>query len=421
MKIGDFRKLRLPDSPGVYFFKKDTEILYIGKATSLRERVKSYFGLDLIETRGPFLVDMVTKAETISFQKTDSVLEALLLEGELIKKNQPYYNTKEKDDKSFNCVVITKEDFPRVLVIRKKDLDSFSLTVNGYKLQAIFGPFPHGLELREAMRIIRKIFPFRDKCVPLSELSEKEKYQARPCFNAEIGLCPGVCSGTITKEQYSRTIFHLKLFFQGKKKILLRHLQKEMKEYAKNKQFEQAGFVKKTVNALNHIQDVALLKRRGEQEILGKEKIRIEAYDIAHLGGKNMVGVMVVVEDGQIKKSEYRKFKIQGFTNANDTGALLETLSRRFNHLEWPFPQVVVFDGGVAQENVVTDFFQKKIGENMIVKIVGVVKDERHQPRDILGDQKTAKDERDAILLANSEAHRFAIKYHRSLQRSRFV
>src|SRR5947207_1786208 len=114
MKNESFKKLKLPDKSGVYFFKSGKDILYIGKATSLQDRVKSYFSKDLIQTRGPLLVDMVFKAGTVDWQITDSVLEALILEASLIKKHQPYFNTKEKDDKSFNYVCITKELFPKV-------------------------------------------------------------------------------------------------------------------------------------------------------------------------------------------------------------------------------------------------------------------------------------------------------------------
>jgi excinuclease ABC subunit C len=110
MQKANFGKLNMPDKPGVYFFMKGKDILYIGKATSLKDRVKSYFSSDLIETRGPLLVDMVFKSDSIKWTETDSVLEALILEANLIKKNQPYYNTKEKDDKSFNYVCITKDE-----------------------------------------------------------------------------------------------------------------------------------------------------------------------------------------------------------------------------------------------------------------------------------------------------------------------
>ena len=159
-----FKKLKLPDKSGVYFFLKNREIIYIGKATSLRDRVKSYLGKDLIETRGPILVDMISRADKIKWQTTDSVLEALILEAELIKKHQPKYNTKEKSDKSFNYVCITKphlrhgvngDGLPKVILVRGKNLEP-----KLYK--KVFGPYPNGMQLREALKIVRKIFPFLD-------------------------------------------------------------------------------------------------------------------------------------------------------------------------------------------------------------------------------------------------------------------
>ena len=122
----NLKKLKLPDKPGVYFFLKGRNILYIGKATSLRDRTKSYFSKDLINTRGPLVADMVFKANKLDWQETDSVLEALILEAELIKKHQPYYNTREKDDKSFLSVIITSEKLPRVFTIRTRNIKEHS-------------------------------------------------------------------------------------------------------------------------------------------------------------------------------------------------------------------------------------------------------------------------------------------------------
>ena len=187
MNSQQLKKLKLPDAPGVYFFlgqntgqktknhqlgnetskfetsklmpKKRFGILYIGKATSLRDRVKSYFAKDLGDIRGPLIVQMVQKAKSITFQKTDSVLEALLLEAQLIKKYQPPYNTDLKDDKSHSYIVITKESFPRVLLVRGKDLPVLYPPENRLYL---LGPFPQGGILKSALKIIRHIFPYRD-------------------------------------------------------------------------------------------------------------------------------------------------------------------------------------------------------------------------------------------------------------------
>ncbi|MDP3962836.1 MAG: GIY-YIG nuclease family protein, partial [bacterium] len=151
-------KNNLPDGPGVYLFKNSSgKILYIGRATSLRDRVRSYFGNDLIQTRGPLLVDMMTQSDTVDHMETDSVLEAIIMESNLIKEHQPHFNTKEKDNKSWNYVVITNEEFPRVMLVRERQFESVKI-----KVRQKFGPYTHGSLLREALRIIRKIFPFRD-------------------------------------------------------------------------------------------------------------------------------------------------------------------------------------------------------------------------------------------------------------------
>ena len=176
-------KFKLPDSPGVYFFKKGRAVLYIGKATSLRDRVRSYFASDIVSTRGESIARMVNEATSVAHKKTDSVLEALILEANLIKSHQPPYNAISKDNKSFNYVVITKEDFPRVMTMRGRELGELNLKPNTSNLKAVFGPFPQGSVLREALKIVRKIFPFSDNCRP---------NQGKSCFNAQIGLCPGV-------------------------------------------------------------------------------------------------------------------------------------------------------------------------------------------------------------------------------------
>ena len=243
MTLSDIKKQNLPDSPGVYFFKDAVgTILYIGKATSVRDRVRSYFTKDLIATRGELIVQMVSEAASVAWQTCDSVLEALLLEAHLIKKHTPPANTIGKDDKSFNHVVITREDFPRVLLVRGHDLARIQAGEDTHGLgkrdiRYLFGPFLHGSALKEALRIVRKIFPYRDKCTPIST-SREEPHPAKPCFNAQIGLCPGVCAGAISKRDYNRIIQHLRLFFEGKKSTLMKNLEQDMHTLARAENFE---------------------------------------------------------------------------------------------------------------------------------------------------------------------------------------
>jgi excinuclease ABC subunit C len=422
MTLGQFKKIakKVPDTPGVYFFLgKRKEVLYIGKATSLRSRLRSYFAADLIDTRGPLLVQMLGKATSIDWRPTDSVLEALLLEGALIRTYKPKANTDAKDDKSYNNVVITKEDFPQVLLVRNRQLaqqkptkgrdehdpNSLLQAFPAPKYKYVFGPFPHGLQLKEAMKIIRKIFPYRDeKCRP---------GQGRPCFNRQIGLCPGVCTGEVTKQEYGRTIQHIKLLFEGKKNVLVKTLEKEMKSAAKAEDFEQAKEYRRQLFALQHIQDVSLIKEEYRTPLAMRGE-RIEAYDVAHLRGSSNVGVMTVVEGGEANKNEYRKFVIRTAKPGDDAGALREILSRRLGHDEWPMPRIIVVDGSTAQLNAA-----KRVLDEYGIKIpiVGVTKDEKHRPRAIQGDKRLIAGREQQILLANSEAHRFAIGYHRKKSR----
>ena len=412
---------KLPDLPGVYLFKRGKEILYIGKATSLKDRVRSYFSSDLINTRGQFIVDMAGRAEKIDYFKTDSVLEALILEANLIKKYQPKYNTKEKDDKSYNYVVMTKEDFPRVLLVRGRELEKSNSQSGGLNVKYKFGPYPNGSAIKEGLKIIRKIFAYRDKCAPYESNVVQKGAKAKTCFNRQIGLCPGVCSGEISKREYGEIIRNIKFFLEGKKMALIKKLEQEMKKYAQKREFEKAGKIKKTLFALNHIQDVALIGKTQVETVGGfsrDEKVfRMEAFDVAHISGENMVGAMAVSENGEPKKSEYRKFKVRSIKTPNDTATLKEILERRFKHPEWARPDILIYDGGIAQRNAMEEVLKNILGDYHKIKIVGVVKDEKHRPARIIGNEEVIHKYKKAILLINSEAHRFAIGFHRKLRR----
>jgi len=412
-------KKKLPDASGVYFFLgKNKKMLYIGRATSLRARVRSYFNGDILESRSPWVARMLPLIKSIDFRKTDSALEAILVEADLIKKFQPPYNTDEKDDKSFNCIAITKEDFPRVLMVRKKNINFSELKIGNCKLVIVYGPFPHGLRLQDALKIIRRIFPYRDqKCIPCSEQPKRQSSYVptnvgacKPCFNRQIGLCPGVCTGEISKKEYGKTIRNLRMFFEGKKTRLHMVLKKEMRLAAKAQEFEQAGDIKRTIFALQHIQDVALLRNSKFEIRNSLQPFRVEGYDLSHFGGKEIVGAMTVVEGETPGPSEYRLFRIRGISAAHETAGLEEMLRRRFSHKEWAFPELIVVDGNEIQKRA-TEEMLKELG--LSIPIVATVKDERHRPHRLIGDEKIIQERRQAILLANSEAHRFALKFQR--------
>jgi excinuclease ABC subunit C len=251
------------------------------------------------------------------------------------------------------------------------------------------------------MKIVRRIFPYRDaKCIPGA---------GRPCFNRQIGLCPGVCTGEISEENYAQTVKNIKLFFSGKSKFLIKELKKQMAAAADLHEFERASQIKYQIEALRHVNDIALIKRERIEEA-GKATYRIEAYDISHISGTSIVGVMTVVEDGEVQKNDYRKFNIRGQRGADDTKALREILRRRLRHNEWPYPDLIVVDGGKNQLNAARlELFDAKIK----IPVVGVVKDLKHKPKDIIGPSELAKKHEKSILLANSESHRFAINFFR--------
>ncbi len=410
MNKTDLNKKKLPDAPGVYFFLgSKKEILYIGKATSLQNRVRSYFTKDLKGKRSELIEKMVAEAKTVDWTETESVLEALILETNLIRTHKPRYNTIAKDDKSYNHLVITNEEWPRVLVVRGKDLTE---QFNAEEIMYEFGPFPSGSLFKEALKIVKKLFKFYDTAKPLGE--EKSKVvKGKIDFNRQIGLYPD----EENREEYQTTINHIKLFFEGKKDVIIKDLKQSMLLAAKAEEFEIANQLKKKIFALQHIQDVSLLK--DDARIYRDEKtVRMEAYDVAHLGGDDMVGVMTVIEGGEPKKSEYRKFKIKSVDRSNDPGALKEILQRRLAHTEWPYPQVIVVDGSTAQKNA-AEWVLRKIG--VVIPVVAVVKDERHKPERIIAAKKLLTTYEDDILLANAEAHRFAVNYHRQKRNKKFL
>jgi len=408
MERADLAKFDLPDCPGVYLFTKgrgkSKKVLYVGKATSLRDRVRSYFDIELMATRGPRIVDMVTQADGLMHETTPTVLEALVREAALIREHLPSANAMGKDDKTFLYAVITDETIPRVLAIRGAELDfkAKKVIMSGLKLKAIHGPFPSGYQLREGLRLIRKIFPFFDTPRPVGE--GNKHLQAKVEFNRQIGQYPR----DMDRSSYMRSIRNVSLFLSGRVKALRATLARDMKKLAKEERFEEAAQVKRQLFALDHIQDVSLIKEdRGEDA-----GPRIEAYDTAHISGTNAIGVFTVVENGVPQRREYRTFKIRGSGGKSlndDIASLKEILSRRLGHNEWPLPKAFVVDGGKTHKKAAEEVL-KEVGIG--IPVVAVVKDEKHRPREVLGSMRAGISDADAVL-ANSEAHRFSLANHR--------
>jgi len=403
MQKSDLSKYELPDVPGVYLFTrgkgKSKKVLYVGKATSLRDRVRSYFDDDLIATRGPKLVDMITRADGLMHEPTPTVLEALVREAALIRHYDPPANTDGKDGKSFLYAVITDEEIPRVLVMRGKDLEFKNF-------RSVYGPFPSGAQLREALRLIGRIFPFFDTERPVGSPSKQTR--AKVEFNTQIGRYPR----NMDRARYLRSIRNISLFLAGNVKTLKKTLEHDMKQAEKEERFEDAATIRGQLYALDHVQDVSLIKP-GTEWVPGATKPvddgpRIEAYDTAHISGTNAIAVLVVVENGLPVKKDYRTFKIRG-TGNDDIASLREVLGRRLGHPEWTLPRAIVVDGGKTHKKAAEEVL-KEVGVE--IPVVAVVKDDKHRPREVIGAARGGISEADAVL-ANSEAHRFSLSRHR--------
>ncbi|WP_425447092.1 excinuclease ABC subunit UvrC [Dethiothermospora halolimnae] len=548
---------KLPDKPGVYLMKDEKgQIIYVGKAVSLKKRVRQYFQSSRNKT--PKVNAMVKNIDEFEYIITDTEVEALILESNLIKKHKPKYNILLRDDKQYPYIkVTTNEKYPRVIKVRKVKKD-------GAKY---FGPYTSNGAVNDTLDIIRNLYPIRTCKLNL----EKDIGKVRPCLNYHIGRCLAPCQGNVDERVYMEMINEIIMFLNGREEKLLDIIEEKMKRASKDLDFESAARYRDQVNSLKHIlekqkivsttmtdQDVIAMARginevcvqiffirsgkvtgrehfmitdtdeqarievlssfikqfylgsayvpkeilieeeiedintitewlsqkrgsnvyikvpkRGEKsklinmvrsnaiqtldkysdkikkkmkrskeavqelsQLLSLENIpkRIEAFDISNLQGVESVGSMVVFEDGEPKKSDYRRFKIKTITGANDYGSMEEIIFRRFNRgLKEKelikesklgiesfsiFPDLIMMDGGKGQVNVA-----KRVVDTLgiDIPICGLVKDDNHRTRGIIYENKEISLKKNSksfnfITRVQDEAHRFAINYHRSLR-----
>ncbi len=415
---------RLPETPGVYIFRGSRgKILYIGKAGNLKKRVSSYF----LRPHDRRIERLVSEIRSVSVKRTPSALEALILESALIKKLQPPWNVREKDDKSFLYLEIAKERYPRVLLVRGKSPSA------GKR----YGPFTSPGAAREAMRLLRKLFPW-------STHAPKDVGRLRPCLDYQIGLCPGTCFGAVSEREYRANIRNLELFLAGKRALVTRNIEREMKKASGALEFERAAKLRRQLFGLRHIQDSALITapefRISNLEFRDSVR-RIEGYDISNISGTDPVGVMVVFSVDVPKKSDYRKFLIKTVTGSNDVGMLREVIRRRFAHVSegeglapslnerggdrpaqerkkggvrfsagWDSPDLILVDGGKPQVNAVRDEL-KELG--LSFPLVGIAKGPARKKNEFHGNIPVWVSER-TLIRVRDEAHRFAISFHRA-------
>lgn len=401
LQLMDTRKLwkKMPESAGVYLMRDAARrLLYIGKAANLRRRVQSYF----TRPHDARIAKLVSRIRAIDHKKTATALEALILEAALIKKYQPPYNIQEKDDTSFLYVVITKEKFPRLILTRGKEV--------GKSRGDTFGPFIQGGSIREALRMLRRIFPWS-----VHNPADIGSFR-RPCFEYELGLCPGTCVGLADKAEYAANIKRLKQLFLGKRPMILRELTRAMKAAANKEEFEKAAIYRRQIFALKHIQDIALIK---DSEFTlppaPVRALRIEGYDVSNISGTSATGSMVVFRGNQSVREEYRLFKIHSLNTPNDVGMLREVLTRRFKN-SWPLPDLLLIDGGRGQVNAAHSAMKDA---GLSIPIVGLAKGPTRKRTGVVGDIPKGTSLR-TLVRVRDEAHRFARSFHIRLRGKKF-
>ena len=409
----------LPRSPGVYFHKSaDGEVIYVGKAAVLRNRVKQYFQSKK-DMDAKTLV-LVNEIADIDWIETDSEIDALFLESEMIKRYKPRFNILLRDDKSATYIRINMRDAVPYVSFTRQPIDDGA---------EYFGPFYSGVAVKKAMRLLRKVFPYYDK----------PTLPKRAGLAYQIGLTPGIEAGKMTEVEYKKTLRQLISYIRGNRKVIVRDIEKSMNSVARRQRFETATHYRNQLNNLRELQRQVVFGREefldiskdkgliGLRDLLGLPKVprRIEGYDISHHGGKNNVASMVVTTNGIADKAQYRKFKLQVPGN-DDTAHMREALTRRLKHLkDWGYPDLIVIDGGAGQLSAVADVLNaEKIpfvgrnksgnhGRNAGVQLV-IPRGDNYETVMLGHDSHVAK----LIARIDDESHRFAISYHTHLKRA---
>jgi excinuclease ABC subunit C len=336
----------LPKEPGVYFHKDASgEIIYVGKAAVLRNRVRQYFQAS--RNRDPKTEALVEEIVDTDWMVVDSELEALFLEAEMIRRYMPRYNILLRDDKSLSYIRIDYDsDFPTVTTTRRPMDDG----------ARYFGPYFSTVSVRQALKLLRRVFPFATK----RPMGEK-----RASLYYHIGLDPGLEEGKTSLEDYRANLRKLMMVIEGKRTAILKEVEKDMKRAAKLQDFEQAAKLRNQLNSLQGLGRQVIFSDKEFMDISKDHALselvtllnleafpkRIEGYDISHMQGTDVVASMVVFTNGVSDKGEYRKFKTK-IEHNNDFYNMHETLTRRLsekNIKAWGKPSLMLIDGGKGQ------------------------------------------------------------------------
>jgi excinuclease ABC subunit C len=435
---------KVPASMGVYFFKKKNTILYIGKSVNLKARLLSHLENAVLDAKEAAIVH---GSDHIEYTLTDSEFKALLLESQLIQQHRPQYNARWRDDKSYLYICITAGDqYPKIYQSRQRDLKD--------KKNKYFGPFPSNKSVQEILREIRKVFPF---CT-------QKRLSKYPCFYSKIHLCnpcPNEIEQTedmdekkLLKKIYRSNIRRVIYVLNGKTELVLKNLYAELKELTAQERYEEALELRNKIKRFEYFIQERLFSgdqptfNQSEESVEALKKLltpffvetrlieslhrlhRIECYDISNLSFKEATASMVVLIDGLIDKSQYRRFKIKNKDAISDFEMMAEIFQRRFrnkksnikNQTQWENPDLIVVDGGKPQVRIV----QKVLHDLQIdIPLIGIAK---HPDRFIIGDEHMSflkpsvhNPGFNMIRGLRDEAHRFAKKYHVLLRNKKLM
>ena len=405
---------KLPVSPGVYFHKNaEGEIIYVGKAAVLKNRVRQYFQKSKKDTKTEALVAEIFDTDWI---EVDTEMDALFLESEMIKRYMPKWNILLRDDKTVSYVRVNMNEKVPYVSFTRNPVDDKATYV---------GPFYGKLAVEKAVRILRHIFPYYIK-----------PYDGKKNLDTDLGLTPGIEIGKTTPKDYKRNLRKLIRYLEGDRDELLKELEKTMLDEASKGNYELAAEARDQLFGLKELKkkivfsDKEFLDISSDQALrqlqellkLPKPPRRIEGYDISHQSGENTVGSMVVFINGASARSEYRKFKVRTSKN-DDLKSMIEVISRRLKHKEWDYPDLIILDGGIGQVNAIMPLV-----EPYGIPVIGRDKSGDHSksagvklitPESI----ELPAGSHIARLVAriDEESHRFAITYHSLLKRKNML
>ncbi len=403
---------KLPALPGVYFHKNAAgEIIYVGKAAVLKNRVRQYFQKSKKDVKTAALVAEIADTDWIV---VDTEMDALFLESEMIKRYMPKWNILLRDDKTVSYVRISMQDEVPYISFTRTPMDDKATYV---------GPFYGKAAVEKALRILRHIFPYYVK-----------PYDGKKTLDTDLDLTPGIEIGKSSAADYKRNLRKLIRYLEGKRGELLKELEKTMYDAASKGEYELAAEAKNQLFGLKELQrkivfsDKEFLDISSDQALrelqmmlgLDEPPRRIEGYDISHQSGTNTVASMVVFINGAAARSEYRKFKIRTSTS-DDLKSMVETIERRLKHKEWEYPDLILLDGGINQVNAVLPLL-----EPLGIPVVGRNKSGNHShsagvqlviPRQQALEISSGSHVARLIARIDEEAHRFAIAYHSLLKR----